>query len=67
MLLVIYCGLAASVPMIVLVVGAGVVLPTVWSRHPERRRDARRTLRLLLAERPQRPGRDRSRQRKGEL
>lgn len=27
---------------------AGVVLPTIWSRHPERRKAAHRTLDMLL-------------------
>jgi hypothetical protein len=33
MLRVIYVGLAATVPMVALLVVAGVVLPTVWSRR----------------------------------
>ncbi|MER6314757.1 hypothetical protein ABT237_13425 [Streptomyces sp. NPDC001581] len=27
---------------------AGVVLPTIWSRHPDRRKAAHRTLGMLL-------------------
>ncbi|MFC9491843.1 hypothetical protein ACFTZM_38025 [Streptomyces hydrogenans] len=34
--------------IIFVLVYAGVVLPTIWSRHPERRKAAHRTLDMLL-------------------
>lgn len=33
---------------------AGVILPTIWSRHPDRRAAAHRTLGMLLRARPPR-------------
>lgn len=39
----------AGAGLMVLLVYLGVILPAVWSTSPDRRRDARRVLRLLIS------------------